>query len=70
MIGTVAYLASDDVTDLHEVVVDHVGKVVRWKAIILQDHLVVNILVVKDDFSVHDVFELCLARRDLHTDDE
>ena len=57
-------------TDFHEIVVDHIREVVGRKAVIFQDHLVVNFFVAKDDFTVNDVFESCLALRYLHPDDE
>lgn len=56
-------------TDLHEIVVDDVRKVISWEPVILQDHLIVHIFVIEDYFSVDDVFELGLALWHLHAND-
>lgn len=52
------------------VVVNNIRKMVSWKAIVLHDHLVVDIFVVKDDLSMNDVFELSFALGDLHPHNE
>ena len=64
------YLSSDDVTDLHEVVIDDICEVIGRVAIVLEDHLVIDILVVKHHLAVHDILERCLALRYLHTNDK
>ena len=64
------YLSSDNVTDLHEVVIHHICKVVRGEAIVLEDDLVINVLVIKDHLTVDDVLELGLTLGHLHPDDE
>ena len=68
-IGCLTYLSSDNVTDLHGMVVHHIGEVISWIAVILQDHLVVDVLVIKDDLTVDYVTESCFTFRDFHSDD-
>ena len=52
----------------HQVVVDHAGKVVGRVAVILQDYLIVDLLVIKGDLAMDDVFEYCLTLGHLHPD--
>jgi hypothetical protein len=59
-------LAANDVTDIHEVVVDDVCEVIRRIAVALHDHLIVERIVVKDDLAVNEVTMLRLTRRNEH----
>lgn len=64
-----SYLSTDDMADLHQVVIHHVGQMVGRVAIILHDDLVVDVFVVEHHLAVDDVFELCLAFGYFHSDD-
>ena len=55
--------------DLHQVVVHDVSEVVSRVPIVLQDDLVVNLFVIKDDFAMHDVLERRLALGYFHSND-
>ena len=69
MIGE-TYLSSNHMTYTHHVVIDDIGKVVRWESIVLQDDLIIYDVVIEDHFSMHYILEHCLAFRNLHADDE
>jgi hypothetical protein len=64
-----SYLSTDDMADLHKVVIHHVGQMVGRVAIILHDDLVVDVFVVEHYLAVDDVLELCLAFGYFHSDD-
>ena len=48
-------------TDLHEVVINYICKVVCWETVIFQDNLIVYVFVIKDDFSMDDILERSLS---------
>lgn len=54
----------------HQMVVHNVCKVVSWEAVIFNDHLIINHVVFKYYFAVHQILELCFAFRDFHPDYE
>ena len=54
----------------HQVIVNHICKVVSWKSVILNDDLIIDHTVVKDYLTVHKVFELGLAFWNFHSDYE
>lgn len=53
----------------HEVVIDDVGKMVSRVAITLHDHLIVDTIIIKDNFAVNHVLEFRLALGDKHPND-
>ncbi len=56
-------------TDLHQMVINNISKMVGRKPVILHDHLIINHAVVENYFSMNDVLELCLASWHLHSHD-
>ena len=56
-IGRQVFAATDDVRDAHQVVVHHIGEVIRWHAVALQQDLVVEGLVLNGDFAIDEVVE-------------
>ncbi len=46
------FLSADHMRDRHQVIVDDVGKIVRWKTIRFQKHLVVQLIVVNGDLTI------------------
>jgi hypothetical protein len=63
------YLSSDNVADLHQMVVYNVCQVIGWVTIVLHDNLIVNVLVVEHNLAVNDVLKLSLTLRYFHPDD-
>ena len=57
-------------TDLHQMVINNISKMVGRKPIILHDHLIINHAVIKNYLSMNDVLELCLASWHLHSHDK
>ena len=55
-------------TDLHGVVVYYVGEVISGIPVVLQDHLVIDVLIIKDDLTVDYITESCFTFRDFHPD--
>jgi hypothetical protein len=53
----------------HQVIIHYVSKVICREPVVLNYHLVVYNVVFEYYFAVHQVFELCFALRDLHSDD-
>ena len=51
-------------------VIDNIGEVISRIAIILQNDLIIDFLVVKYYLAVNDVFELRLALWHFHSDDK
>lgn len=62
------YLTSNDMRDLHQMIINNVGKVVGRETIILDDNLVIHNLIFKLHFPVHQIFELSLSFRHAHSD--
>jgi hypothetical protein len=55
--------------DLHEMIVYHVRQMIGRETVILHDDLIIDVLVVKNHLAVHDVLELRLTVRHLHSND-
>jgi hypothetical protein len=53
----VTYLPTDDVRYLHLMIVHNARKMVRWVAITLQQHLVVDGIVTKPHVAQHHVMQ-------------
>lgn len=65
-----AYLASDYMADLHEVVVNDISKVVSREPVVFHDNLVVDCAVIENNLPVDDVLKLRLASGYLHPHNE
>ena len=60
------YFSSDDMRNLHEVIIYDICKVISWVAITFHKHLIINHAIIERDFSMNDVFELSLAIGNKH----
>lgn len=54
----------------HQVIVNHICKVVSWEPVIFYNDLIIDHRVVKDYFAMNKIFELGLSLWHLHSDDE
>jgi hypothetical protein len=59
--GRQPLLASNDVSYPHQVVVYNIRKMISWKPVTLHDNLVVNRVIVKYYFSMHQILKLGLS---------
>ena len=50
-------------------IIDHICKMVRWVAVILQNHLIVDYRVVEHDLAVDNIFENRFALGNAHSND-
>ncbi len=64
------YLSSDDMTDLHQIIIDNVCKMVGRESIVFQNDLIINIFVIEDYFTMHDVFKSGLSFGHFHPNDK
>ena len=62
------FLTSDNVRDLHQVIVHDIGKVVGGVPVRLNQDLVIEDIIVENDFSMHHVFPLADTAGHEHTD--
>ena len=63
------FFTSNNMSYSHHVVIYHVGKVVSWVSVTFEDHLVIYGVVIEDYFAMYQIFELCFAFRNEHSND-
>lgn len=54
----------------HQVIVNHICKVVSWESVIFYNDLIIDHRVVKDYLAMNKIFELGFTFWNLHSDDE
>jgi len=54
----------------HQVIIHYVCEVISWESIVFNNHLVVDNIIFENYFAMHQVFKLCFAFGDLHSNDE
>ena len=59
--GRKPLIGTHDVRNLHEMVVDNIGKVVSGVAVRLEQYQVVELAVVKGDIAANEVIKRCFA---------
>ena len=62
------YLTANDMRNFHQMIINHISKVIGWEPIIFDDYLVIHNLVFKLHFPMHQIPKLSLAFRHAHSD--
>lgn len=51
-------------------IINYIGKVICWKTVVLHNYLVIDYIVIKNDFAMHHVFPLSFTLGHTHSDNE
>ena len=65
----IAYLSSDDMTDAHHRIVNHIREMIGRISVIFENDLVVYDIMIKYNFAMNQILEHCLSFGYLHADD-
>mmetsp|Transcript_35942 Transcript_35942/g.90171 ORF Transcript_35942/g.90171 Transcript_35942/m.90171 type:complete len:279 (-) Transcript_35942:195-1031(-) len=60
------FLTTNHVRDSHQMIVDYRGQMIGWQSVGLEQHLVVDLIVLKEDRSTDMIPKSCLTRWNLH----
>ena len=58
--------SSDHMSNSHQIVINHIREMISWVSITLHYDLVIYTIIIKNYFTVNQIFKFCFTLRDQH----